>query len=186
MTKGKILIDGLFINLMEQIDRGELQLKDAAKLLNVSPSALCQKRTKWKLQQPPASLSELSEQRQIFCQAKGAGASNKEAARLAYPEAKESSLPVIASQVLSEPLAQVAIADLMARHGIDRNFRTSRLKDVICSPDLNIAVKGLDQSWKLDGSYAPDKLEVSVTDIQLRALLDSVILPPIDITPEVV
>ena len=34
---------------------------------------------------------------------------------------------------------------------------TRRLKNIIDSSDLNIAHKGLDMSFKLDGSYAPEK-----------------------------
>ena len=87
---------------------------------------------------------------------------------------------------MAEPMAQVCISDLMARNGIDRNFRVSRLKDVICSPDLNIAAKGLDQSWKLDGSYSAEKMEVSINDDTLRALIAMIPDTPvcIDITPE--
>ena len=175
MAVTKIPIDEKFINTVERIDAGELTQKEAAEMLGISPPGLHKKISKYKRQQPPASLLELSERKQVFCQAKAALMTNKDAARLAFPDAKETSLPVIASQIMAEPNAQVAIHDLMARNGIDRNFRVSRLKDVICSPDLNIAVKGLDQSWKLTGEYAAEKLDIAVTDIEIRNLISSLV-----------
>ena len=185
MAQRKITIDESFITLMGQIDSGEIMLKDAAAMLNVSPAALCQKRKKLALQKPPESLTILSPPKRLFCEARAAGFSNKQAAKLAYPNAKEKSLPVIASQIMAEPNAQTAIIDLMARHGIDRNHRVSRLADVINSTDLNLAVKGLDQSWKLDGSYAAEKVDLSINETEIRALIAALDIPPkiIDITP---
>jgi hypothetical protein len=80
--------------------------------------------------------------------------------------------------------------DLMARNGIDRNFRVSRLADVIRSPDLNLAIKGLDQSWRLEGSYAADKVEHSIgSPDEIRAWIQRVqpddTLSIIDITSTV-
>lgn len=175
MGKAKLIIDDQFVSLMEQIDRGELQSKDCAEMLDVTPSALCQARSKWKRQQPLDSVEALSPQRKIFVQAKASGASNKIAARAAYPDAAESSLSVIASQIMKEPDTQTAISDLMAQHGLTKSFRVSRLRDCTLSPDLNVVLKSLDQSWKLDGSYAAEKLDVSVTDTDIRALIQSLV-----------
>jgi len=171
MAVTKLPTDARFIETVARIDSGELMLKDAAAMLGVSAPGLHKKIAKYKRMQPPDSLLELSERQQIFCQAKASLMTNKDAARLAYPDAKESSLPVLATKIMAEPHAQVAIQDLMARNGIDRNFRVSRLKDVICSPDLNIAVKGLDQSWKLTGEYAAEKVDVSLTIEEIRKLI---------------
>jgi len=182
----KIPIDDKFIAIVERIDSGELTQKDAAAMLGLSPAGMYKKLTKYKRMQPPDSLLELSERKQVFCQAKAALMSNKDAAKLAYPDAKDNSLPVIASQILSEKNAQVAIQDLMARNGIDRNFRVGILKNVICSPDLNIAVKGLDQSWKLTGEYAAEKLDIAITAQDIRDLIQSIPDPQpqiINITP---
>ena len=188
MGKAKLIIDDQFVSLMEQIDQGELQSKDCAEMLNVTPSALCQARSKWKRQQPLESVEALSPQRQVFVQAKVNGASNREAAKIAYPDAQDKSLSVIASQIMKEPDTQTAIGDLMAQHGLTRSFRVSRLRDCTLSPDLNVVLKSLDQSWKLDGSYAAEKLDVSVTDTDIRALIRSIAIPSeapecIDITP---
>lgn len=171
MAVTKLPTDARFIETVARIDSGELMLKDAATMLGISPPGLHKKIAKFKRMQPPDSLLELNERKQIFCQAKASLMTNKDAARLAYPDAKESSLPVLASHIMSEPMAQVAIQDLMARNGIDRNFRVSRLKDVICSPDLNIAVKGLDQSWKLTGEYAAEKVDVSLSSDEIRTMI---------------
>ena len=162
MAQTKLHIDQTFIDTIARIDSGELMLKEAAALLGISPPGLHKKIAKYKRQLPPESLKVItSPAKRIFLEAKAAGMGNKQSARLAYPDAQESSLSVLASKIMAEPQAQVAMQDLMARNGIDRNRRVSVLAQVINSPDLNLAVKGLDQSWKLDGSYAPDRLDIN-------------------------
>ena len=172
MAITKIKTDAQFIDLMQQMDAGEITLKDAAAQLCVTPPGLLKKRNKYKRQLPPESLLAItSPAKRIFLEARAAGMGNKQSARLAYPDAAESSLPVMASQIMAEPMAQVAMQDLMARNGIDKNHRISVLAQVINSPDKNLAVKGLDQSWKLDGSYAPDRLDVTQHIDARQALL---------------
>ena len=162
MAVTKLPIDDFFINTIARIDSGELMLKDAAAILGVTSPGLHKKIAKYKRMQPPDSLLAIaSPAKRIFLEAKASGMGTKQSMRLAYPDAQESSLPVMASQIMAEDQSQIALSDLMARNSIGRNHRISVLARVINSPDLNIAVKGLDQSWKLDGSYAPDRLEVT-------------------------
>ena len=190
MAQTKLHITQHFIDTIARIDTGELMLKDAAELLGISAPGLHKKVAKYKRQLPPESLLAIaSPAKRIFIEAKSQGMSTKQSARLAYPDAEDSSLPVMASRIMAEPLAQVAMADLMARNGIGRDHRVSILAKIVNSPDLNLAIKALDQSFKLDSSYAPDRLEVGITSESLRALTAAVreaSLPhrTIDITPE--
>jgi hypothetical protein len=173
MGRSKLIIDAQFVNLMQQIDAGEIEGKQVAEMLNVTPSALCQARAKWKRQQPPPELLKLTEQRQKYCIAKASGADNKTAARAAYPTAKESSLSVISSQLSVDPDCQTAISTLLARHGLTKDYRTSRLATCISSPDLNLVLKALSESWKLDGSYSPVQIDV-VSAEDIRMLIASI------------
>jgi len=163
MAQTKLHIDQTFIDTISRIDSGELMLKEAAELLGISPPGLHKKIAKYKRMQPPESLLKLTESRQKFCIAKASGASNKESARIAYPDAKEGSLSVLANQALSDPDVSTAISTLLARHGMSKDFRASRLADCMASQDLNIVLKSLSESWKLDGSYAAEKVEIGVT-----------------------
>ena len=88
---------------------------------------------------------------------------------------------------MSEPLSQVAMVDLLARNSCDRSHRVSVLARAINSADLNIAIKGLDQSWKLTGEYAAEKLDIAITSQDIRDLIQSIPNAPlpqiIDISP---
>ena len=67
----------------------------------------------------------------------------------------------------------LAIQDLMAQEGITRRRRIQRLRDMIECPDLSVAGKGLDMSFKLSGDYSPERIEI-ITDVEIRALLASI------------
>jgi|GEM_PF-6545107 len=171
MAQTKLHIDQNFIDTIARIDSGELMLKEAAALLGISPPGLHKKIAKYKRQLPPESLMAItSPAKRVFLEAKAFGLGNKQSARLAYPDAQEGSLSVLAAKVMAEEQSQVAMRDLMARNQIDRNHRVSILAKVINSPDLNLAIKGLSESWKLDGSYSPTEINVT-TETDIRALV---------------
>ncbi len=171
MAQTKLHIDQYFIDTIARIDSGELMLKEAAALLGISPPGLHKKIAKYKRQQPPESLLKLTEQRQKFCIAKASGLGNKASARIAFPDAKEESLSPLARKVLNDPDVNTTISTLLARHGMTKDHRISRLADCLSSADLNIVLKTLSETWKLDGSYAADKLDVRLaTAADIRSL----------------
>jgi hypothetical protein len=63
---------------------------------------------------------------------------------------------------MQDPDIATAINDLMAQTGICKRYRIQRLKNLIDHRDGSISAKGLDMSFRLDGSYAPEK-QVNVT-----------------------
>ena len=68
---------------------------------------------------------------------------------------------------------RLAIDELMEQAGMGRRYRVQRLKACVDHPDPNVTLKALDQSWKLDGSYAPEKLDVLTPSLNVIALLDA-------------
>jgi hypothetical protein len=76
------------------------------------------------------------------------------------------SAKVLASNLMKRPDVKQAITDLMDQKGLTQEYRVERLKSHVDHADPNISLKALDQSWRLDGSYAPERrinLDVAVT-----------------------
>jgi hypothetical protein len=61
-----------------------------------------------------------------------------------------------------EPDIAVALADLMAQEKIPLRRRIQRVGHLIESNDLSAVSRGLDMSFKLDGSYVAEKVVVEV------------------------
>jgi len=55
------------------------------------------------------------------------------------------------------PILKSCITDILNFVGLDPITRAQRLKELVFSDNEIISLKALDQSWKLDGSYAPEK-----------------------------
>jgi polyhydroxyalkanoate synthesis regulator phasin len=111
----------------------------------------------------PLANHNLTEQQRRFVIEKSKGKTNTQAALLSYDCNSLQSAKVIGSQLMSDPEINTAIQDLMTSEGLTRRYRVSRLKQHVDNRDPNISLKALDQSWRLDGSYAPEKhLNVNV------------------------
>lgn len=95
---------------------------------------------------------------------KVAGKSNTEAVMQSYDVTSRESAKVMGSQLMQKPEIQISITKLMDYYGIDKPYRIRRLKQIIDAKDLNIAHKGLEMSFKLDGSYSPEKVEHLIYD----------------------
>ena len=143
--------------LLEMFKSGKLQ-REIAEHFKCSPVAVS-KRLK-RLLPPPESVLDkydLTPQQKQFVIQKAQGKSNTEAALVSYETGSRESAKVIGSQLMAKPEIQMSITDLMDYCGIDKPYRIRRLKNIIDCRDLNIAHKGLDMSFKLDGSYAAEK-----------------------------
>ncbi len=131
--------------------------KQIAQHFGVSPVAI-HKRLK-RLTPPPETpnFNQLTDKEKRFVLEKVKGKSNIQAVMQSYDVTSRESAKVMGSQLMAKPEIQISITELMEYCGIDRPYRIRRLKNIIDSPDLNIVHKGLDMSFKLDGSYAPEK-----------------------------
>lgn len=140
--------------LLEMFHAGTLQ-KDIAVHFGVSPVAVS-KRLK-RLLPDPLMNHDLTEQQKRFVIEKGKGKNNTQAALIAYECSSLESAKVIGSQLMADPDIKIAISDLMASEGLTRRYRIQRLRNHVDNRDPHVSLKGLDLSFRLDGSYAPEK-----------------------------
>lgn len=158
--------------LLEMLKEGKKQTEIAAHF-NVSPVAIC-KRLKRLLPQPETILDkfDLSEKEKRFAIEKARGKNNTEAAMASYEVTSRESAKVVGSQLMGKAEVRLAIDELMESHGMGRSFRVGKLKTHVDNRDPNISLKALDMSFKLDGSYAPEKGDsLIINQIQVNAQL---------------
>jgi hypothetical protein len=104
--------------------------------------------------------NQLTDKEKKFVLGKVEGKSNIQAVMQSHDVISKESAKSMASQLMGKPEIQMSITELMEYCGIDRPYRIKRLKNIIDCSDLNVAHKGLDMSFKLDGSYAPEKHQI--------------------------
>lgn len=172
MKKRKI-DDGL---LIEMIRSGKKQTECAA-YFGVSNPAISQRLQRILPPVLPASLNKLTEKEQQFCLNISKGKSRIDSAMGAYEITTRDSAKSLACRLLKEPDIQTAISDLMAQHGLSRSYRVQKLRSHVDNKNPDVSLRALDQSWKLDGSYAPEKhqvmsLNMNISD-QERAELEA-------------
>jgi hypothetical protein len=131
--------------------------KQIAQHFGVSPVAIHKRLKRLTLPPPPESLQKLTRKEQKFCVAIAQGKTQTQAAMDSYDVTSRESAKSLSSQLMAKPEIQTSVTELMDYCGIDKPYRIRRLKQIIDSSDLNIAHKGLDMSFKLDGSYAAEK-----------------------------
>lgn len=156
--------------ILEMLQQGKKQ-KEIAAHFNVSPVAIC-KRIK-RLCPPPETpnFNKLTPKEKKFVIEKVKGKSNIQAVKNSHDVSTKGSARSLSSQLMAKPEIQMSITELMDHCGIDKSYRIRRLKQIIDSSDLNIVHKGLDMSFKLDGSYAPEKylgINMSYWDVTKR------------------
>src|SRR3972149_7714147 len=140
--------------ILRLLQEGKNQ-KQIAQHFGVSCAAVC-KRIK-RLAPPPdmPHFNHLTDKEKKFVLGKVEGKNNIQAVTKSHDVTSKKSAKSMASQLMGKPEIQISITELMDYCGIDKPYRIRRLKQIIDSSDLNIAHKGLDMSFKLDGSYAP-------------------------------
>ena len=155
--------------LMEMLKEGKTQTECAAHF-EVSPSAISQSVQKIRLQTPSEAFLRLSEKERCFVLAKSEGKNNMEAVKSSFDVTTDQSAKSFATQLMKDPDVRLALSDLMAQEGIPRRRRIQRLRDMVESKDMTACGKALDMSFKLDGSYAPEQIEVvSYDPVAMRA-----------------
>ena len=157
--------------LLEMLREGKMQAEAAAHF-NVSPAAVC-KRLKRLSSPSPESILEkhgLTERQGAFAIERAKGKTATQAAMASYEAGSIESAKAIGSQLMKQAEITSAIEELMNVHGLTKDYRIGRLKTIVDHKDPIVVHKGLDMSWKLDGSYAPEKhthIGVSFTQINL-------------------
>ncbi|MCX6575308.1 MAG: hypothetical protein NTV82_02820, partial [Candidatus Aminicenantes bacterium] len=137
--------------------------REAAVFFGVSDAAISKKIKRWEKDKPPESLTKLTVKEQKYVLARVGGKNKMQAAMEAFDCDTPESAKSIGSKLGADPDIHRAITALMHESGIGRKARIKRLAEVVNAQDLGIAAKGLDLSWKLDGSYAPIQVDYTVT-----------------------
>jgi len=156
--------------ILRLLQEGKNQ-KEIAQRFGVSPVAIHKRLKRLTLPPPPESLQKLTKKEQKFCIAIAQGKTATQAVMDSYETSSRKSAKVMGSQLMAKPEIQMSIMELMDYCGIDRPYRIRRLRNIIDCRDLNIAHKGLDMSFKLDGSYAAEKHLLGVVAID-ETLMD--------------
>jgi DNA-binding Lrp family transcriptional regulator len=148
----------------------EMPQKEIARHFGVSPSAVC-KQLKRLLPAPETILDkyDLTKKEKAFIKAKAAGATNTQAAMNAYETTSMESAKSLGSALMNKPEIKESIQDIMENEGLTRTYRVVKLKKHVDNRDPNISLKGLDMSFKLDGSYAPEKHEVASINLNIES-----------------
>ena len=151
--------------ILQMLHEGKTQ-KEVAEHFNVSGAAIC-KRVKKLLNKKPESFERLTKKEQKFSLSVAEGKTQTQAALDSHECSSLDSAKSMGYQLMQKPDIQTAVAELMQEEGLTRRYRVQRLKSHIDHPDPNVSLKGLDQSWKLDGAYAAEKHVhvVSYTDM---------------------
>ncbi len=108
----------------------------------------------------PESFENLTAKEQKFVLAISDGKTQTQAAFNSHECSSLDSAKSMGYQLMQKPDIQTAVAELMQETGLTRRYRVQKLKSHIDHPDPNVSLKGLDQSWKLDGAYTEKYIHV--------------------------
>jgi phage terminase small subunit len=147
--------------ILQMLREGKTQ-KQIAEHFNVSGAAIC-KRVKKLLGKKPESFERLTKKEQKFALSVAEGKTQTQAALDSHDCSSLDSAKSMGYQLMQKPDIQTAVAELMQEEGLTRRYRVQKLKGHIDHPDPNVSLKGLDQSWKLDGAYTEKHVHVHTT-----------------------
>lgn len=142
-------------NIVLQLLREGKNQRQIAKYFNCSAVAI-HKRLK-KILPKPESLDKLTPKEQKFCLAVAEGNSRINSAMQAFDVTSRESAKALQNQLMQKDDIKIAIYELLQIFGLTKGYRINKIRQLIDHPDPNISLKSLDMSWKLDGSYAPEK-----------------------------
>ena len=156
--------------ILKMIEQGKKQ-KEIAKHFGVSPAAICKRLKRLRTSQAePESFEKLTDKEKKFVLAKAEGKTHSQAALNSFECGSMESAKSIGSQLMKRNDIAIAICDIMQEQGLTKTYRVQKLKTHVDHPDPNVSLKGLDQSWKLDGAYTEKIVhaEVDINDIEER------------------
>jgi len=159
---GKINLDAM----QEMLKSGKSQA-DCARHFQVSEAAICKARKRLKAAEIPASMENLTEKQRVFVLNLAEGKNATESALAAYECASRDVAKTLGCRMQKDPDVTLALTDLMAQEAIPRRRRIQRLRDLIESADLSAVSRGLDMGFRLEGAYAPERVNIEVDHRQL-------------------
>ncbi len=150
--------DGIILQML----RENKTQKEIAEHFNVSGAAIS-KRVKKLLGSKPKSFENLTEKEQKFALAIAEGKTQTQAALDSHDCTTLDSAKSMGHQLIKKSDIQTALAEIMQFAGLTRRYRVQKLKTHIDHSDPNVSLKGLDQSWKLDGAYKEEQVHVHMS-----------------------
>lgn len=160
---GKIIVS----EMLEMIEEGRTGVEMAAHF-QVSPAAVCKAIAKHKPVTMPESFERLPEGKKRYVVARQT-MSKTDAAQQAY-SCERTSARTLGAKLDRDPDVNVAMADLLHQSGAGRRVRMQRLTDVIFSPNLSEAARGIELASKICGDMGPE-VEVNISAEQIRSLI---------------
>lgn len=145
------------INRLLEMASEKKTLKEMAKEFNCSIPAVWKKLKRLEVHPVPESFERLTDKQKKFVVGVLEGETATQSALKSFEVGSMDSAKSLGCRLMKDPDVKMAISDLMAAEGLTRRYRIKRLKECIDHRDPNVRIKALDQSWKLDGSYAPEK-----------------------------
>jgi len=112
----------------------------------------------------PESFERLTEKQQNFVLAKASGKSATQAAAESFDCIDRGTAKQIGFQLMHMQDIDKAIQDILQEEGLTKRYRVRKLKSHVDHKNPDISLKALDQSWKLDGSYAAEKHVVATVN----------------------
>ena len=91
-----------------------------------------------------------------------AGQTRTNAALSSFDCSTRASAKAYGSELMKRDDINEAVSKLMHEEGLDKRYRVRKLKGHVDNTDPTVSLRALDQSWKLDGSYAPQKVEIDM------------------------
>jgi len=157
--------------ILQMLDEGKSQ-KEIANFFNVSPAAIC-KRLK-RIKPLPESLEKLTDKEREFALQVAEGSNQTQAALASHDCSSLASAKSMGSQLMAKPDIQTAVAEIMQDEGLTRRYRVTKLKNHIDNTDPGISLKGLDQSWKLEGAYVQKHIVIQPTIADMHMDLEEI------------
>ena len=152
--------------LLKLIDQGMNQ-KEAAQHFKCSEAAISRRLKKLR-QGIPTSFQGLTPKRQNFAIALASGKSKTEAAEIAFDVSTAASARAIGKRLASNSDIQTGVSEILQLSGLTKTYRVNRLRQLVDSPDSSIALRAIEMTFKLDGSFSPEKhlhVEMNIDDL---------------------
>ena len=156
--------------ILRMLNDGKTQ-KEIAEHFNVSGAAICKR---VKRISKPESFKNLTDKEQNFVLARAEGKTQTQAALDSHECSSLESAKSMGHQLMQKPDIQMAVAELMQEEGLTRWHRVRTLKKHIDHADPNVSLKGLDQSWKLEGLYTEKYVHVHMSYEEMKQIDDEI------------
>ena len=159
--------------ILQMLREGKQQ-KEVAAHFGVTPSYICKRVRILLPHDEPESFMRLTDKEKRFVLEKARGKTNLDAAMKSFEVTSRESAKVLGSNLMDKDTIRLALDEVMDQEGMGKRYRIERLKTCVDHPDPNVTLKALDQTWKLDGSYFPEQIDINARIMSVHADLAAI------------